>query len=183
VNTKSAKNVLEFATIVRRIPSIVVKVPGHSGRFYFVEVTERTVTCRWSNQGRRQNCPSIGSHSVCYHALSAWEKVYGPVVSWCDNEEAAKKLGNFGNRTIEIRSTQGSGLKVWAVKKGKLANETEQQARIVQIARDYITLHYRAQSGKLVENDLDRLCYCRQQMGILKMTHQGAVRLAKEIVQ
>jgi len=183
VNTDSAKKIAEFATIVRRDPGnvVIVRVPGHNGNIYFVKVTERTVACKRSNG---TPCPSIGSGSLCYHELAAWEKVHGPVVAWCDSEVKAKKLENLGNHTIEIRSTQGRGAKAWAVKKGKPVNEEARQVAIQAIARDYLSIFGKAQAGQSVTpEEHERLQECRRQMGILKMTHAEAQQMVTEAIQ
>jgi hypothetical protein len=181
VNIESAKAVKQFTTIARRDSGnvVIVRVPGHNGNVYFVKVTERTVTCKRSNGNP---CPSIGSGSVCFHALAAWEKVHGPVVSWCDSKKAAKKLENLGNHTIEIRSTQGRGTKAWAVKKGKPVDEEARQATIQAIAQDYLRIFTMVQERQSVsQEEHDRLQECRRQMGILKMTYADAQQIARRM--
>jgi hypothetical protein len=180
MNTESAKKATEFAEIVRYDQdAVIVKVPGHNGRSYFVRVTEQTVTCKRSKKDGGYNCPSIGSGSVCYHSLAAWEAVHGPVVAWCDSEKVAKKIENLGNHTIEIRSTQNGRAKAWAVKKGKPIDEEARQAAIQAIARDYLRIFTTVQAGQSVTpEEHERLRECRRQMGILKITHADAQRMA-----
>lgn len=172
MNVQSAKNALEFTTIVRRDPgAVIVKVPGHGGRVYFVRVTERTVTCKRSRLQGGGNCPSVGcsASAPCYHGLAAWEKVHGPT-SWCENEVDAERLENLGRHTVEVRSTQ-NGAKAWAVLKGKGISEIKRQGKILSLAHEYVALYDEQQENRLSDKEYQRLVECRRQFGILKIGH------------
>lgn len=179
MNTESARAAKEFAKIVRRDPGnvVIVQVPGHNGNHYYVKVTERTVACKRSNG---TPCPSIGTSTLCYHSLAAWEYVHEPV-SWCDCEQKAKKLENLGNHAVEVRSTQGRGAKAWAVKKGKPVNESERLAVISEMAQDYATIFGKVQDRQSIsQEEHERLQECRRQFGILKMAHGEIVQTARK---
>jgi len=179
MNVQSAKNALEFCTIVRRDPgSTIVRVPGHGGRVYFVRVTRHTVTCKQSKLQGGGNCPSVSSGVPCYHCLTAWEKVHGPT-SWCENEADAKKLENLGKHAVEIRSTQ-NGAKAWAVVESK--PEQDEQARqgqddLVELGRTYLALF---DKSSYAPNEYDELQKCRRQLGLLRLSHSEISNLVAE---
>lgn len=182
MNTTEARKVLGFTSIARREPdgAVIVKVPGHNGRFYFVKVTERTITCRFNGKHGPKNCPSVGTGTPCYHSLSAYEKVHGPVL-WCETEEDAKKLENLGKHKVEVRSTQDSGAVAWAVLEGKPISQEDRDARILAMCEEYLRLYSKQLRSKTMPpDDYERLVELRRQFGILKMSHSMIVNLVHD---
>lgn len=184
MNTQEAKKIKGFTSIARREPdgSTIVKVPGHNGRFYYVKVTSGTVTCRFVGRKKNQmSCPSIGSGTICYHALAAYEKVHGPVL-WCESEADADRLENFGKHKVEVRSTQDSRAVAWAVLEGKSVSQEDRDAKILVMAEEYLKLYSQQVTLKRALNaeDYDRLVELRRQFGILKWSHSMIVNFVRD---
>lgn len=183
MNTAEARKIKDFATIVRDEPdgAKIVKVPGHNGRSYFVRVTSRTVTCRFvGKRGERMSCPSTGSGTICYHALAAYEKVHSNIL-WCETEEDARKLENLGKHRVEVRSTQDSSAKAWAVLEGRPVDEEERNSRLLAMAKEYLELHSKFERGGLTAEERERQQHLRTQFGILKWSHSRILNFVRDV--
>lgn len=182
MNTTEARKVLSFTSVARREPdgAVIVKVPGHNGRFYFVRVTSRTVTCRYNGKHGPKGCPSVGSGTPCYHSLAAYEKVHGPVL-WCENEADAKNLENLGKHRVEVRSTQDSGVVAWAVMEGKAVSQEDRDAKLLAMAEEYLRLYSKqTQNRTMPADDYERLVELRRQFGILKWNHSKILNFVRD---
>lgn len=182
MNTTEARKVLGFTSIARHEPdgAVIVKVPGHNGRFYFVRVTERTVTCRFNGKHGPKNCPSVGTGTPCYHSLAAYEKVHGPVL-WCETEEDARKLENLGKHRVEVRSTQDSRAVAWAVLEGKPISQEDQDAKLLAMCEEYLRLYSKQlRSRTMAADDYERLKELDRQFGIMKWNHSRIVNFVRD---
>lgn len=116
MNIQEAKKISGFCSIARIDGTgTVVRVPGHSGRVYFVKVSPRwdlgeiQVECRHgktkSGKGGH-GCPG-NSKSVCYHSLAAVLFLQNQgrrkkLAVLCGTIEDAKRLANLKNDPAHI---------------------------------------------------------------------------------
>lgn len=87
-----------------------------------------TLTARlWSFNQVENPHPANNSKTVCYQALGAIKRMcqeQGKTISFCETEQIAKKVKNFGGEIVKIINPGGGT--VWAVVKSPKVILTEQ---------------------------------------------------------
>jgi len=135
MNIKSAGKVEEFCKIVKTTGSeIIVRVPGHRGRVYFVKIEWTRdlvykVTCRHSKKEGGKNCSGNQiSNTLCYHSIAAVSLFFKNALAagrqqflgWASTKADAEKVARLINGSVyQVLSTQGNGEAWIAVRQPK----------------------------------------------------------------
>jgi len=150
VNIKSARKGEEFCQIVKTTGrEIIVKVPGHQGRLYFVKIEWTNdliykVTCRHSKKEGGKACSGNQiSNSICYHSAAAIECFFKNALAagkqqtlgWAPTKAAAEKTARLINGAVyKVTSTQGNGETWIAVRQPKNQGERGKVVRDIALA-------------------------------------------------
>lgn len=151
MNKKSSSRAVEFCKTVRATGrNVIVKVPGHSGRIYYVKIEwiadTYKLTCRRAKASGGKECPGNQiSNSICYHSAAALEYfIKGALgagriqtLAWCNTEADAKRAANLINGKVKrVISTQGNGETWIVIRQPKVQDRAEICKDIARMCRE-----------------------------------------------